>query len=141
MVDQVAAAMNFQHGETYLSAASDTAVRYAVNKRVGSELISYTLDFLQELLRHRVPGIRDDLYKEYPLVFNLLNISAAPILVELTSVSTEDLAAQKMEAMRHRHWSAYARWLRILRAFRTITAEQFSFKARCTGCGTENVVD
>ncbi len=114
MVDQVAAAMNFQHGETYLSAASDTAVRYAVNKRVGSELISYTLDFLQELLRHRVPGIRDDLYKEYPLVFNLLNISAAPILVELTSVSTEDLAAEDGGDATST-LECIPRWLRILR--------------------------
>lgn len=49
MVEQKSAAMNFQHGDTYLSPSLSTAVRYAVNKRYGSELLTYTLDFLAEL--------------------------------------------------------------------------------------------
>jgi len=68
MVEQRSVAMNFQHGDTYLSPSSATAVRYAVNKRVSSELLSYTLDFLQELLRRKVSGLAKDLYRRYPRI-------------------------------------------------------------------------
>src|SRR5262245_62044800 len=65
MVEQKSAAMNFQHGDTYLTPAFRTAVRYAVDKRFGSELLSYTLDFLDELLRRKIPGVANDLYQQY----------------------------------------------------------------------------
>ncbi len=58
--------------DTYLSPSSATAVRYAVNKRFGSELLSYTLDFLDELVRRKVPGIVDGLYQRYPHIYDLL---------------------------------------------------------------------
>jgi hypothetical protein len=47
MVEQNSAAMNFQHGDTYLSPSRLTAVRYAVNKKYGSELLTYTLTRLR----------------------------------------------------------------------------------------------
>lgn len=46
MVDQKSAHMNFQHGDTYLSPALETAARYAIDKRYGSELLTYGLEFL-----------------------------------------------------------------------------------------------
>src|SRR5438445_10259867 len=91
MVEQKSAGMNFQHGDTYLSPASSTAVRYAVNKRFSSELLSYTLDFLDELLRRKVPGVASDLYQRYPRIFDLLTIFAAPLLIEVSAVPTTDL--------------------------------------------------
>ena len=79
MVEQRSGQMNFQHGDTYLSPARLTAIRYAVNKRYGSELLSYTLDFLQELLRRKIPGVADDLFHDYPEMFNLLDVSCIGI--------------------------------------------------------------
>lgn len=82
MVQQKSGSMNFQHGDTYLSPAKSTAVRYAVNKRFGSELLTYCLDFLDELIRRKVPGVTDTLYQKFPDIFGFLNISCAPLLVE-----------------------------------------------------------
>lgn len=91
MVNQQTGEMNFQHGDTYLSASKDTAIRYAVSKRAGSELLSYSLDFLNELVRRKVPGVADKLYRRYPGIFELLDISCAPLLVEVRHVACEDL--------------------------------------------------
>jgi len=49
MVEQTSGEMNFQHGDTYLTPEASTAMRYAINKRYGSELLTYTLDFLCKL--------------------------------------------------------------------------------------------
>jgi hypothetical protein len=91
MVEQRSGVLNFQHGDAYLSPVMSTAVRYAVNKRYGSEILTYALDFLDELIRRKVPGIVDDLYKRFPQVFGLLDISCAPMLIEVRDVSTSDL--------------------------------------------------
>lgn len=79
--------MNFQHGDTYLSASKNTAIRYAVNKRFGSELLSYCLDLLQELLNRNNSPIKDVVYPRFPHLFNLLNISYAPIIIAVQNIS------------------------------------------------------
>jgi hypothetical protein len=94
MVEQRSGAWNFQHGETYLSPSFDTAIKYAANTRYSSELLSYTLDFLSELLRRKVPGVSGDLYRRYPRIFNFLDISVAPILIEVSLVPVGDLASE-----------------------------------------------
>ena len=91
MVEQRSEAANYQHGDTYLSPALSTAVRYAVNKRFGSELLTYSLDFLDELIRRQVPGVSDDLYRQYPDLFRFLDISCAPLLVEASNVLADQL--------------------------------------------------
>lgn len=83
MVEQKSAAMNFQHGDTYLSPSLATAARYAINKRFGSELLTYALVFLDELIRRKVPGVVDKLYRRFPHVFGFLDISCAPLLVRI----------------------------------------------------------
>ena len=40
MVQQKSEALNFQHGDSYLSPAKSTAIRYAVNNRYGSEMLT-----------------------------------------------------------------------------------------------------
>ena len=97
MVEQRSGCLNFQHGDTYLSPFSGTAIRYASNKRYGSELLTYILDFLQELLRRKVPGIADDLYRKFPQIFNLLDVSCAPLLVKVEDVTVDELMAESGE--------------------------------------------
>jgi hypothetical protein len=94
MVEQKSAAMNFQHGETYLSPAASTAVRYAVNKKYGSELLTYTLDFLEELLRRKINGVADALFRRYPQIFEKLDISPAPLLIRIDGLPAKDLLAE-----------------------------------------------
>lgn len=94
MVEQKSASSNFQHGETYLSPTLSTAVRYAANKRLGSELLTYTLDFLSELIRLKVPGLSDKLYQDYPQILEKLDISAAPLLIQAENVDPAALVAE-----------------------------------------------
>lgn len=94
MVEQKCAAMNFQHGHCYLSPSVETAVRYAANSRYGSELLTYTLDFLSELARIRAEGVCDSLYRAYPQFFNMLDISPAPLLVQVDEIPRTALIAE-----------------------------------------------
>jgi len=95
MTQQSQNAMNFQHGDTYLSPAKGTAIRYAIDKKYGSELLSYTLDFLDGLVTRRVAGVCDKLYRKYPQIFTTLQISAAPMLFVIDGVKISDLLTEK----------------------------------------------
>jgi hypothetical protein len=94
MAEQKIAAMNFQHGQTYLSPSKKTAIRYAVNKRYGSELLSYSLVFLQLLLDLEVPGVASELYQRHPAVFRFLDISPSPMLVRADDVPLASLLTE-----------------------------------------------
>lgn len=94
MIRQETGTMNWQHGDTYLSPAKQTAIRYAADKRFGSELLTYTLKFLEELVRHEVPGIRDDLYQRFPQAYHVLDLSCSPILIEANGVPVFSLAGE-----------------------------------------------
>lgn len=91
MCEQRSSHFNFQHGHAYLSPAEQTAVRYAVDKRYGSELLSYTLEFLGELVRRKIIARASDLTAEYSELFNLLGYSFAPILIEVANVALQNL--------------------------------------------------
>ena len=77
---------NLQHGDTYLSPALDTAVRYASTNRFGSELLSYTLDLLLELyvqFREHIPtGPRD----RFPEVIRRIDLPAAPLVIRIDGI-------------------------------------------------------
>lgn len=94
MTEQRTGRVNFQHGDTYVSPSKATAIRYAANKRYGSELITYSLDFLQELLRRKIPGVADALYQRYPHVFGLLDISCSPLLIKISGLGPLDLLTE-----------------------------------------------
>ncbi len=94
MVHQQSDAMNFQHGDTYLSPVQFTAIRYAANKKYGSELLTYALFFLEVLLIKKTPGLVDELYQRFPEIFHMLDISPAPILIEVNHVEVEALDSE-----------------------------------------------
>ncbi len=94
MVEQLSADMNFQHGDTYLSPSRSTAVRYAVNKRYGSEFLTYILDFLAELVRLNIDGVSDRLYQAYPHIFEKLDISPAPLLIQVENIDSAELSTE-----------------------------------------------
>jgi len=90
MVQQRSASMNYAHGDTYLTPAESTAIRYAASERYGSELLTHALDFLRLLVDRDVPSIRTSLTDKYPQIFKLLNISPAPVLLRVDGI-TEDV--------------------------------------------------
>jgi hypothetical protein len=87
--------MNFQHGQVYLSPVESTAVRYATSKKYGSELISRVLLIIDELIRLNVKTVNSDLYKEFPEIYNLLDMGSAPIIIKLDRVKKESLLSEK----------------------------------------------
>jgi hypothetical protein len=91
MCEQRSGTFNFQHGHAYLSPSILTGVRYAVDKRYGSELLSYTLEFLDELVRRKIVDARGELSDQFSQLFLLLRGAFAPLLIEVKDVSTEAL--------------------------------------------------
>jgi len=98
MAKQLNAALNFQHGSVYVSPSRFTAVRYATGKKKGSELISYTAMMLEELARYDLKEVNQGLYQEFPQIFRLLNIDAAPVLIQLDGLEAASLLSEKGEA-------------------------------------------
>jgi hypothetical protein len=94
MARQFSGSMNFQHGQTYLSPSRETAVRYAANKRYGSELLTWTLDFLQLLVERDVPRVRTDLHREYRRLFDIMDICPAPLLIRADHVPIKALISE-----------------------------------------------
>ena len=82
---------NFQHGDTYLSASKITAANYAISKRYGSEILTYTIDFLKELLTLNIPYVKQELYRKYSGVFELIEANPFPLLIQLSNVNTSSL--------------------------------------------------
>jgi hypothetical protein len=102
MVSQAFGSWNFQHGQTYLSPSIGQATIYAINNRYGSELLTYTLDFLQLLLQREIPGVRRELFQQYRPIFNLLDVSPAPILVSVSSITASMLQTEQGKDARER---------------------------------------
>jgi hypothetical protein len=95
MVRQDSGQMNWQHGQPYLSPSLKTAIRYAINKKYGSELLSYTLELLAELVRLEQPEVVQDLYQEHRRLFCLLDASPAPLVIEATAIPVDALRTEK----------------------------------------------
>ena len=94
MTDPVAGARNWQHGDTYLSPSKTTAIRYAIGKRFGSELLTYTLYFLQELVRMDIAGVKDELYQRYREAFGLLETCPSPVVIAARQIPIASLLGE-----------------------------------------------
>ncbi len=97
MAEQVNGGLNFQHGAVYLSPSKDTAVRYACGKKKGSELISRAVLLIEELVRLNIEEVKTDLYLEFPEVFHLLDIDAAPVLIRVAHLNQDILLSERGE--------------------------------------------
>jgi hypothetical protein len=95
MTEQKCEVANFQHGQAYLSPSIDTAIRYAAGNRYGSELLTNTLDLLRALLNLGVRGLRDDLYRQFPEMFEKLDVSPAPLLMKVENVPTSAVLSEQ----------------------------------------------
>jgi len=95
MAKQVNGGLNFQHGAVYLSPSRETAVRYACGKKKGSELISRTILLIEELCRLDVKEVKTDLFQEFPEMFDVMDIDAAPVLIQIPQVDTDMLLSER----------------------------------------------
>ncbi|OSZ74620.1 hypothetical protein [Hydrogenophaga sp. IBVHS1] len=118
---------NFQHGQTYLSPAKPTAIRYAVNKRYGSELLTYALEFLRMLVEKRLPVVVSELFARFPQVFELLNLSRSPVLIRAERVQMFQVLTERGDdpLPQVRQLTAY---LKEDRGFIEIVGQQSNFR-------------
>lgn len=97
MANQLRVGLNYQHGDTYLSPSRSQAIGYTISKRWGSELLSFSLDFLDELTRRDVPEVCEGIYQRWKHIFDLLQVNAAPLLVETRGLTETDLVLERGE--------------------------------------------
>lgn len=86
---------NFQHGNTYISFSQVTAVNYAIRKKYGSELLTYTLEFLYELLQLDILEIKNTLYQKYMHLYHLLEMRPSPLLIKISNVNINSLKTEQ----------------------------------------------
>lgn len=86
---------NYQHGDTYLSPSKTTAVRYAIGKPYGSEILSYTIDFLKELLGLDIEYVNADLFRKHQKIFELLDSNPSPLLIQVKNIHVESLLSEQ----------------------------------------------
>ena len=94
MVEQLQGHSNFQHGDTYVSPALSTAARYAISNRYGSELLTYTLEFMRDLQIHFPDRVPAGLRERYPEAIQRLLLPAAPILICVKDVPASSLLTE-----------------------------------------------
>jgi hypothetical protein len=127
MAEQVNAGLNFQHGSVYLSPSKETAVRYACGKKKGSELISRVVLLIEELVRLDIAEVKTDLYQEFPEVFHLQDIDAAPVLIQVNHVSVDNLLSERGESPEDNLERIRGLQIRIPESWETIS-QQFNFR-------------
>ncbi len=97
---EVTKSFNYQHGQTYLSPSMETASNYAVSNLYGSEFVSYTLKFIEELIKHDISIVKD-LANDNPDLFNLLRLRSSPILIGLDDLPISWLKDERGNSPEH----------------------------------------
>ena len=88
---------NFRHRNVYLTPSELTAARYALNHRLGSELLSTAISLFDEL-KVRDEGKAREVASKYPIIPELLSLEHQPLLVEALQVPIRSLRSEKGDA-------------------------------------------
>lgn len=86
--------LNFQHGDPYLSASMYKAGCHAIKMRYGSEILTYTIDLINELLRLKGGFDSAGLYKRYPKLVDMLKTNPSPILIQARNIEVSILVSE-----------------------------------------------
>ena len=84
-------AQNYQHGDVYTSVSRKLSVEYTAKKRWGSEILTYTLEYLQKLIDINYKNVRGEMYHKYQNLYGFLRIYSSPLLVEIRGLSYDNL--------------------------------------------------
>lgn len=90
--------MNYQHGDTYLAATERTAANYAISNQHGSEYLSCTLEFLNELLKLDNSQIVHYFKIKYPKAVELIDIKPTPVLIRVENINQSSLKSEQGES-------------------------------------------
>ena len=102
IVDQrvTSGGFNFRHGSTYLSPSKTTAVRYALNNRFGSELLSTTFCIFEKLKAYDLRRAHE-IIEKYPELHRLHKMPYQPLLVEASDIPIRNLRSEDGEDPSH----------------------------------------
>src|SRR6185436_6009388 len=92
---------NFRHGDSYLSPSQETACRYAINKEYGSEILTYTINFLKELLNQDIPYVKGELFRKFPKIFGLIEAKPSPLLIQIKNINADSLLTEHGDKPKH----------------------------------------
>jgi hypothetical protein len=98
MIEQKSSGWNWQHGDAYLSPSTLTAIRYAIGKEFGSEFLSYTMIFIEEMVRREIDEVIGGLYQQFPRLFQLLDVNPSPMLVKVNEIPIDALLSERGES-------------------------------------------
>lgn len=101
---------NFQHGDTYVSPSEFTATSYTIGNTYGSEFLTYTLDFLRELVSRNVPGINDTLYQAFPRIFGFLDALPSPLIIGINNCPIDSVVTEQGECAKERVLDLISKW-------------------------------
>ena len=87
---------NFRYGGTYLSPSMTTAVRYALNNRSGSELLSTAFGMFERLETYDQRSAHE-IIEGYPELLGLYETPSQPLLVEALNVPIRNLCSEDGE--------------------------------------------
>ncbi|MDO9256947.1 MAG: hypothetical protein Q7U54_15610 [Bacteroidales bacterium] len=86
--------LNWQHGKPYLSSYEITAAKYPIGNKFGSEILTYTFEFLKELINLKIKYVMKDLYEKYRFLFDLLETNPKPVLIKATNIPISALLTE-----------------------------------------------
>ena len=88
--------MNFRHGGAYCSPLENTAVKYALSNKHGSEIFSDCIGLYRELLI-LAPETVSFLRAEFPEIYELDKSDSLPVLLTLRDVPVDALSTEQGE--------------------------------------------
>ncbi|OIV41723.1 hypothetical protein [Flavobacterium johnsoniae] len=89
---------NFQHGQTYVSPSKGSAINYSLRNTYGSELLSYTITFLRELVKEEIPN---SLLTDFKHINDIMNLTPSPVLIEVSNVHSSSLLSEHGDDPQH----------------------------------------
>ncbi len=85
--------VRFQHGDVCLSPSRQTAVRYTVSQKYGSELLSTAMKYFEKL-ELEFPNSIEILYKKYRHILNFRNVKPSAILIQVKNLDIKHLLSE-----------------------------------------------
>ena len=79
----------YQHGQVYLSLSYDYCTYFTLNRKFGSELITYSLKFYENLLAKNI--VSPDLLNDYPYLKEVKDLKPEPVVVKIKDVDWDNL--------------------------------------------------
>ena len=79
----------YQHGQAYVSLSYNYCTTFAEQRKFGSELITYSLNYYEELLERKLISL--DLLEKYPYLKQIRGLNPQKVIVKIKDIFFEDM--------------------------------------------------